>query len=410
MKKTRALLAASLLLAAFVVIQPLGFSVTPAKSTPATKTAPKTLAPLKTTIKPAATPPAKLTTTQDNQTLTGYATHGRKLDLLRNIPLETSTYLKDGTLPPTFTSADQIMKVLNEKRNLLVHMEAIRRSYSELGPAEQEKLVTTLFQRYRALNEDPVRFFDYGYAQLVLKDNKTGLFFLRKANDAIKDQFSSLAYGMAQAEADLNFEQGDPAQMTTRKLDSIFMFKDAVKRDAKAHKPGFWPTYVRVMEQLKPIGAYNDLVKSDLSVYYVPYGNSVFPDAPPQPKYVGTAFLAAAGGSTCQPYDPFKKLTSQALYNQRNVDFNGDGQNLNVQFYTDSTKPNSYQVVVSNSNGTLANFDSPVAPYIVEDIDADGKYEFVVRQYEYDPLHPIKVYRYNSCRFEQDADISANFE
>ncbi|MBX2860005.1 MAG: hypothetical protein KTR14_02130 [Vampirovibrio sp.] len=197
------------------------------------------------------------------------------IDLLRDVPLEIGAYeASDHVLDTSLTSADAVMNVLQGSQNLLVHMEVLRRGYTELSTAEQQKLIKNLLARKKAMAEDTASFFDYGYAELVYNRNKTGLFFLRKANDRLKNQFTSLAYAMAQAEVDLNEEGASPSEMTTRKLDVTYKLTDAVHRDAKSHKPGFWASFVRVQQKLQPVTAFKDIVKSDFSTSYVPYATS----------------------------------------------------------------------------------------------------------------------------------------
>ena len=65
------------------------------------------------------------------------------LDVTRNIPLEVGGYTSTA-FPNTFTSTDEVMGILNGKRNLLLHMEAIRRSHSELTPEGKSQLLTKL--------------------------------------------------------------------------------------------------------------------------------------------------------------------------------------------------------------------------------------------------------------------------
>lgn len=335
----------------------------------------------------------------------------KKIDLLRDIPLEVSAYSAE--LPAQLTSAEQVVELLNTRRNLLVHMEAIRRSYQQLSSSEKDKLLSTLFERYQQMNDDAYRFFDHGYAQLVLQNNKTGLFFLRKANDQIKDQFSSLAYAAAEVEADLNFEDASPTQMTTRKLDAIFRFKDAVKRDAEKHKPGFWPSYVSIIEKVKAIPAYQDFTADDASLPYVPYGNTSLPIQQASAVTQDGSAQAGYSASACQALSPYQKSPTESLYHQRPVDLLGTGVPLNFQVYkTDKPKGDlaAYNVVLTNAQQTVAQFETPVAPYIIEDLDGDKQFELVVRQYAYDPLHPVQVYRYDGCKYELDQDLEAQFK
>jgi hypothetical protein len=203
------------------------------------------------------------------------------IDLLRSIPLEIQNYPAAQQLPEHFDSAVSVSSVLNSALPMLVRMEILRRSYGDLSVADRDQVLDALEKRHKLNEKDLQIGFDYGYAQLVYDHNKTGLFFLRKANDAFKTQFSSLAYGMAEAEADLTLENATVEQMTTRKLDTIYRLGDAVHRDAEKHESGFWPSFVRVIEKLKPVTAYDHFTRRDFSLVYVPYGNKVVPSLKP---------------------------------------------------------------------------------------------------------------------------------
>lgn len=359
--------------------------------------------PVSASAKPAAKPAAKMPVQTGSKVLSGNASKTvqdfppKKFDLLRAIPLEVSGYT-DTPLPSAFTSASQVVEVLNSRRDLLLHMEAIRRSYTQLSAAEQQTLLDDLFDRYRSIDEDPVRFFDYGYAQLVIQNNKTGLFFLRKANDAIKDQFSSFAYGIAQVEADINFEDAKPSEMTQRKLDAIFRLKDAVRRDAGKHKPGFWPSYVRVVEKIRAIPAYQDFTSSDISVNYVPYGNIEVPPIATLP--------ANANKSSVQSSDP--ALAAQMLFQDRYVNLLGNGKPIRFQAYNTGI-PSQYRIILWDGGQAISDLTTQNTSQIMEDIDGDNQFELVVRQYATNPMTPVMVYRYKDSKFELDKTIDARF-
>lgn len=339
------------------------------------------------------------------------------LDLLRSVPLEISAYEVEAGIPPTLSDAAQVLDLLNGNRNLLVHMEVIRRAYTDLPPEERQKLLEELFGRYQALDDDAVRFFDHGYAQLVFEENQTGLFFLRKANDAIKDQFSSLAYAMAQAEADLNHENRAPDEMTTRKMDVMYKLKDAAIRDAGASMAGFWPSFVRVTEKLKDFPAYASVKKTDYSVKYVPYGNSVLPLA--MSRLLGDGgridLVGASGAGGFQGCEISRnRLTppDEMLYTAKHVDLLGTGDTFVVKFFR-TDEADEYRVRVLNPDQqVIGAFTSSVAPYIIEDLEEDGKYEFVIRQHKTDPYHPVVVYRLSDdgCAVTKDETVSAYFE
>lgn len=325
------------------------------------------------------------------------------IDLTRSIPLEVSDYKEVSEFPAAFTTAQQVLDILNGRRNTLVHMEAVRRSYTELPPAEKSKLLTMLHDRHRALQEDPVRYFDYGYAKVVFNQNKTGLFFLRKANDALKEQFTSLAYAMGQAEIDLNVEGKDGDAVNTRKLDVEFLLKDAVKRNAIKPKKGFWPSFVREIKALGQEPAYEEILGSDHSVFLVPYGSAAIPP-----------MLDLKAGATetlegCSPYPTFTPNPAETEINKKLVDFDNDGQPLWVKFYQ-LGEQNYRMVVLNDSDGEVFNIMTPIAPHILEDLERDGQIEVVIRQYAYNMEEPVKVYRFDGCQFSPDEEIQEYFQ
>lgn len=343
------------------------------------------------------------------------------LDLLHSVPLEISQYDIAQTLPQQLATADQVMNVLNATDNLLVRMEVMRRAHKDLPLSEQDKLLTELHARHRAQQNDAHKFFDHGYAQLVLKDNKSGLFFLRKANDRLQNQFSALAYAMAQAEVDLNQEGSTPEEMTTRKLDVRYLLRDAVNRDAANHMAGFWPSYVRVLEKLQPLPTYNNFATSDLSLTYLPYGNSVIPMRGGKVSYIpitdSTEVLVAnAKHTACDP-DSVSPLSAgdqnfdpagEKPVSSRTVDFNG--QNALVEFFKSTEETGKYRVRVLSQDGfPLLSFSSYRLSSVVEDLEGDGSYEIVIRQFEHDPYQPIIVYRPTPCGFELDRTVYTYF-
>jgi hypothetical protein len=335
------------------------------------------------------------------------------VDMLRSIPLEIKDYPAVRNLPTRFSTANQVLQAIDSTPTLLVHMEVLRRGYHQLEPSEKDKLLTSLLERHRASEHDLMLGFDHGYAQLVFKRNKTGLFFLRKANDRFKNQFSSLAYGMAQVEADITLENATPEEMTTRKMDAMYKLADAVQYDSQSHQPGFWPSYVRVIEKMKPLQAYSSFTHRDFSLVYLPYGNSVIPmqgattaSIPLKSSYAGPSELGLGGA--CDPsLAADSDAVSGSLVSQRSMNF-GAGSAL-IQFFG-TNEPGLYRVRVSSSDGQpLLSFKTYARNSIVEDLDGDGNFEIVARQYSQDPLNPVLVYRHTPCGFELDKKITDNF-
>lgn len=343
------------------------------------------------------------------------------VDLLRSVTLTIDGYTT-GTpaYPETFTTASQVLGTLSTKRNLLFHMETLRRSEAQLPDVEKTALLARLMKRYQASDEDPVLFFDHGYAQLVFNHNKTGLFFLRKANDRIQDQFSAMAYAMAQAEVDLNEEAASPTEVNQRKMSVANMMKDAAKRDAETPKPGFWPSFLHVIAALKAIPAYSDLTGTDFSMVMVPYGNtSLVSDTS---SNSATAIASTEGVPTSEKPEPRACIFDNSNTNipnpktavtTKHADLNNDGSPETIRFFETGSggrDTHHYQVVVTDAqNHVLANFTSPVAPYIIEDLDGDKVYEFVIRQARIDPYHPVVVYRYDGCQYAPDEDTASLF-
>ncbi len=337
------------------------------------------------------------------------------IDLLRSIPLEIEGYPAVKNFPETFSTADQVLSAINSTPVLLVHMEVLRRAYHQLPASQHEVLLTAIHKRRLANENDLMLGFDHGYAQLVFKENKTGLFFLRKANDALRTQFSSLAYGMAEVQADLTLEGAPSDAMTTRKLDATFQLTDAVRRDAERHQPGFWPSYLKVIEKMKPLAAYNGFTKRDFSLTYFPYGNSVSP-------MQGTTTVALplqgsepsllnnTSSSPCSVNDSVPDENSPSdntLINQRSALFGNES--ALIQFFNTS-QAGLYQVRVSNTEGRqLLSFNTHTMPNIVEDLEGDGTFEIVARQYQANPLNPVLVYRHTPCGFELDQKVSEAF-
>lgn len=284
------------------------------KTTTATAKKPVGAKPVKKWVSPKTTAAAKKSVepkkpATESVNLSAAVNNINAIDILRSIPLEIQGYPAAQQLPEHFDSAAAVSSALSSAPSMLVRMEILRRSYADLSVTERDQVLAALEKRHKLNEKDLQVGFDYGYAQLVYEHNKTGLFFLRKANDAFKTQFSSLAYGMAEAEADLTLENATIEQMTTRKLDTIYRLGDAVQRDAEKHEPGFWPSFVRVIEKLKPVTAYEHFTRRDFSLVYVPYGNKVIPALKPGEtsqvlplKNVSTATLLSNSATTaCDP-------------------------------------------------------------------------------------------------------------
>src|SRR5262249_35827789 len=84
-------------------------------------------------------------------------------DLLRTVPLEIKEYEVSKDLPITFASSEQVLHAIDSSPVLLVHMEVLRRGYSDLPESEKEKLVAALLKRHQEQEHDLPRNFDHGY-------------------------------------------------------------------------------------------------------------------------------------------------------------------------------------------------------------------------------------------------------
>lgn len=342
------------------------------------------------------------------------------VDILRSVELEIKSYPEAERFPGQFSTAEQVLSLLDgNTSNLLVRMEALRRGYHQLSYTEQERLLDELFKRQRAQEHDLLIAFDHGYAQMLYRQNKTGLYFLRKANDRFADQFSSLAYAMAEAEADINIESALPDVMTQRKLDVIFKMTDAVKRDANNHQPGFWTSFVRVVDKLRPIGAYQSFVRRDFSLNYLPYGNKVIPlkgtHTDSQSLYKdGLSPLLTSSTPTPGECNPVQQVSTGGQDDllgmepafSRTINFNG--MDTQLQFFR--PQPDLYHVRVLMPDGQPALSFKSNSSSVVEDLDGDGIYEIVARKYFHNPLTPVSVYRYNAgCGFVLDQSVHEAF-
>ena|GEM_PF-1799459 len=344
------------------------------------------------------------------------------LNLLRGFPLTVEGYEAGKVMPESFSSAAQVIQSIDASPVFLLHMEALRRGYASLGKEERVKVLETLLKRHKA-NENSLEIgFDYGYALVLYNRNKTGLFFLRKSNDYFKTQFTALAYGMAELEADLALENAKPDEMTTRKLDVIYQLDDAVQRDAQAHSPGFWPSFIRVIQAMKPLSAYGSFPNRDFSLVYVPIGGltkqahqsekanseSVTIQTTPYSNLLNNSSHTGCTPQTApEAFTPDNKPGTSPT-GGRSVTLNHN--TVLMQFYPTSQVGQTRVRVTSFKGQPLLSFTTFAKPStLVEDIDNDGTDEIVARQYAQDPFQPVLVYRYTPCGLELDHKIFDDF-
>ncbi len=345
--------------------------------------------------------------------------------LLRTVPLEVSSVPQAEGLDQAVQTADGTYEFMTSTDSLLLHMETLRRAYAAYGqiPEERAKLMKALKARYLTNENDPIKFFDYGYAQLVMEANKNGLFFLRKANDKIGSPYTSLAYGLAQVDTDIIFENAPPDAMTTRKMDVGYKLKDALIFNRDDMKPGVWPSYVRILEGLKPYEAYSSLINEDVTTIYVPYGAT---SSSPNSALMA---LSMADGNTVESDQSTTTATSRPpevaqtcsfsstpvnwnqLKTSKSLDLDQDGTTDSINFFLTGTPNAPYEVrILNGKNQVIGELKSHKGPHITEDIDGDGKMEIVVRQFDKDPYHPIYVYRWNGSCYAEDKQVSAYFK
>lgn len=331
---------------------------------------------------------------------------------LRVLPLDISAFSKTSEVTQAAADPTATVAFLDSETTILLHMETLRQAYQQYGktPALRNALMDALKKRYTKANNDPTKFFDYGYAELVFESNKNGLFFLRKANDALGSPYTSIAYGIAEIDTDRWIDDAAPDQLTTRKMDVTYKLKDALLFNRVSKQPGVWSNYVKIVKALKDYPAYNSFIHEDVTLLFVPMGQLLMSRSPVMPPE-GYAMLGQASNAPPAPQCGFTPSSPEpgTLKRSKGVDFNKDGIPESVNFY--SQGPNKpYLVQVSNvHNQVVAELSSWVS-YIIEDVDSDGSYELVVRQYDQDPWHPLMVYRWDGQCFSQDATVSSYFK
>jgi hypothetical protein len=334
--------------------------------------------------------------------------------LVHTVPIILPPALQK-SLPENPIRADQLFPVFNQG-GLSLRMEALRRAALRLDNAEKERLWAFLNKRRDANVNDPNLYFDVGYADVTLHMNKTGLFFLRKASERLNDPFALLAYGMAQADVDLYVEGGNPSTPSMRKLDVVYKLSDAIALGVKKPQFGLWPTFVAIQQQLSAIPAYADFSQRDYSDTLVPYGErasyatfnastNLCLISPVSRSSVGNANSTSVGGQSLKP------LFSQPVQLGGGQWSTGrGGQPQCLDFFPDPGQRQHYTIHVRDGQTLLGQFESNVGLSIIEDLDHDGTYELVVRQFHVNRLHPIQVYRLQQNQLRLDTKIQQLFE
>ncbi len=353
---------------------------------------------------------------QDNSTM-----------LLRTLPIEISAYPEAADLDMKLQGADSTYQAITTTAPMLVRMEAIRRAYHNFGQnmAERDKLLKVLKDRYMQEPNNAEKFFDYGYAQLVMEGNKNGLFFLRKANDKIQSPYTNLAYGMAQIDIDRLIENAPVEELTTRKMDVVYKLKDALTLNRTDRLPGIWPTYVRILEGIKDYPAYTSFINEDTSMIYVPYGTTSLSRDSGGNQFMAYDSTTSAIGAdepnlSSAPSGPSPDIEQTCTLSNENinwghlafaksVDLDNNGTTETLNFFSPNGK-DPYKVRVMNANKqVIGEFVSHKGPYITEDLEGDGQFELVVRQFDKDPYHPLYVYRWNGKCYAKDKTVASYF-
>ncbi|MFM7468949.1 MAG: hypothetical protein ACKO37_05570 [Vampirovibrionales bacterium] len=356
--------------------------------------------------------------TQTIPKFVSYAMPTPTMDFIRTIPISPS-FTETRFLPSGMLTLPQAQVLLmNDTTSHALHMEVIRLATHQLSASDQQKLMYTLYQRYQKDTTNPRWFFDYGWAQLALQRNKTGLFFLRKANDKLAQQDTMLAYAMAQVEADLVAEGNPPEEPTVRKTDVMFKLKDAIALQMEHPKQGFWPTYVRLLERLSPFAAYDSFVSRDYSLQLFPKvavkQDYSIPSPKPVTTSVSTSNATASKTGVPLPHAQGVNSTSGSISIACGVSptavqqvssstfLNGEWVKVSSQntppyrlfiYQASETATKRYHALVVNEKNQAILALQHLSSYrLQEDPNGDGIPELVVRQYQDNRFDPVMVY------------------
>ncbi|MEB3245820.1 MAG: hypothetical protein VKJ06_07545 [Vampirovibrionales bacterium] len=371
------------------------------------------------------------------QTLTTYT------NLLQNVSIA-----QEG-LPERFETAEAAQSCLNSQQNWLGRLAVIRLALRTLDPEAQKAFIEALKLVHQDAKTDMLSAINFGLADFIANDNKANLYFFRKATESPEyenDAVLNLIYAMAQVHVDANLEKAPENEMTLRKLDVILRLREAVSQDAAKHTEGFWPVFQQVRTRLLQNPLYAQDLSDDFSVRYVPIGQSPFsmppqnatlpclsncdekPQVTPQPpttEPTASAALLAITDDTApmQATGPALPPANAIALNQPGTPVAvstrplplGMGKAHQVRFYMPATGTSTALldgVVYDETNQPLALLPRVKSANVVEDIDGDGRFEIVIRQYEQNPGRPILVYRFTpeDQRYHLDTHIERLFE
>jgi hypothetical protein len=294
-----------------------------------------------------------------------------------------------------------------------------------------------------------------GMAELLFDNNDTGLFFLRKANDELDTSVSQLAYALGLAYADTALVPANQrTEVTQRKLNASYAFRDAFTRDVATPTAGLWPVAARALTDLRLKNpAFEVLLASNYSDAYLPYGNrrvdfiapssveaywqSLAPKAKTKRKAKKmteppTTLTLKPAAPCPQGHDPEGQqanathppcalvLPTDAVVSVRHVKHKGATADDWLSLYTvtvpateqtaDAKAP-PYRVIVANQrNEWLGIVPAYRDANLLEDINRDGEFEVVLRQEAYNPLQPVRVFSVSPQGLSEAKELTRHFE
>lgn len=292
--------------------------------------------------------------------------------------------------------------------NLLAHVGLINEVAQTLSAEKQQLFLHELETRQQQNQKNVAANFDYGYALLRLGQNSDGLYVLRKLSDALpEDTTIQLVYAAAMAEADKTFDKTPDDDLSHSKLEATNHIKQALASDLKSHQPGFWPTFISIVTPLSKLPAYEGLLTKDFSASYVPRGNRV-------PLYVAPIEAEKAMADEASAVKHTTWVFAPGDVERTNyIQLKADDPWVVVKHLTPAgaRKLGGANTLVLNQAGeVLARFYNPGRPYVVEDLEKDGTFEIVVRQYDEKPATPVFVYRYRNEQLMLDEAVQQLFE
>jgi hypothetical protein len=365
-------------------------------------------------------------------------------------------------------SGQSLLSMLDARANQpLAQLSLLLAARQHLTPAQQMAVLPVLKARVDAKNSQPSQWMTFGFAKVALERSKTGLFFLRKANDELQTPASELAYAMAQADMELSLEKGNPNEVTVRKLDVAYLLNQAVKQDAAKHEPGFWPLFADTVSQLRTMQGYSSLLSKDYSQLYVPMGNRMAVTVPTTTvnQYLASLNgasksprkIADAASSAATPKRPWRwwwqkaepvdtaaapssvtasngasttpssteivmgssvSSTGGKVLDTKYVQLSPDpGQWIGVQYSVPASElplgivpPKQLEALVLNKNNQpLGRITVPDQSSLAEDLDRDGQFELVVRQFSKVPQYPVRVFRITPTGMVEDSRYTQLF-